>query len=150
MRKLDLHNADVWKACAPACGYCARNLAARAAASRSHVTRCSQRLFHRPPQKVFDTIRLLAAPDVLVRELSVKIAAAKLAYKQASQFSRDFRAFYGVFPRQYLALSHSEKVVLKVRMQLRIGSMTSLAQTSEPVKRQNWAPQIRNGHPGYV
>ncbi len=150
MPKLDLHNADVWKTCAPACGYSVRNLAERAAASRSHLTRCSQTLFHAPPQKVFDTIRLLAAPEILERELSVKVAAAKLKYKQQSQFSRDFKSFYGICPKRYLALSDAEKATLKMRFKPRIGVLASLAQRDEPAKKPNWAPQIQNEHHRYI
>ncbi len=74
MAKLDLNDVEVWKAYAPACQYSARILANKAEVSRSHMRHCAERLFHTSPQKVYDTIRMLSAPDVLERELSVKVA----------------------------------------------------------------------------
>jgi AraC-like DNA-binding protein len=135
MPKLDLHHVEVWKAHAPACRYSSRNLAAKAGVSRCHLTRCSQYLFHASPQKVYDTIRLLAAPDVIERELSVKVAAEKLGFKQQSQFSRDFKAFYGICPKRYLALPISKRVALKVRVHSRVRLTATLDMSLESGQR---------------
>ncbi len=120
MLKLDLHKPEVWHSLAPACRYRAAELAKQAAASHTHLTRCSQSLFKTTPQKILDTLRLLAAPAVLERELSVKVTAERLGISQRSQLSRDFTRFYGVSPKAYLLLSKAEKVELEMRIKTQL------------------------------
>ncbi len=126
MAKLDLNDVEVWKTYAPGCQYSVRVLADKAKVSRSHMRRCAERLFHTTPQKVCDTIRMLAAPGVLECELSVKVATQKLRFKQQSQFSRIFKAFYGICPKQYLALPMPERLALKARVTSLFGLPTLL------------------------
>jgi AraC-like DNA-binding protein len=75
-------------ACAPKCGYSAREFAKRADASRVHLERWSRRLFGTSAQMLFDELRLGAATAVLEREQSVKAAAFALGFKQPSHFSQ--------------------------------------------------------------
>jgi AraC-like DNA-binding protein len=110
MPKLDMHRPEIWRQLAPQCGYSARELAKRADASREHLERWSRHLFGTSPQKLFDELRMRAAPAVLEREQSVKAAAFALGFKQPSHFSRSFKAFFRISPRKYLCLPDEKKL----------------------------------------
>ncbi|HWY74051.1 MAG TPA: helix-turn-helix domain-containing protein, partial [Verrucomicrobiae bacterium] len=122
------------------CGYSARQLAKLAQASRAHLGRCSQDLFGKSPQKLYDELRMRAAPEVLGRELSVKLAAGKLGFTQHSHFTREFKEFYRITPSKFLALPHNEREELKFAARFSsTDGKTSWAGPVSPPTRQNVA-----------
>lgn len=86
------------RALAPRCGYSGRELARLLGVSPRHLQRLFATRVQRCPQRLLKEERLLSAQELLRTASSVKEVAYGLGFRQASQFSRDYKHHFGVQP----------------------------------------------------
>ena len=86
----------------PESDHSVEDLAERAGMSRSTFTARFARAFGRPPHGFLTESRLRRAAHLLeTTELPVKAIAARTGYRSRSNFSRAFKALYGIDPNAY-------------------------------------------------
>jgi AraC-like DNA-binding protein len=83
---------------APRCRYSGRELASILGVSTRHLQRLFASRVQRCPQRLLKEERLLSAQQLLQTAASVKEVAYGLGFRQASQFSRDYKHHFGVRP----------------------------------------------------
>lgn len=83
---------------APHCRYSGRELARLLGVSIRHLQRLFAARVQRCPQQLLKEERLRSAQQLLLTASSVKEVAYGLGFRQASQFSRDYRHHFGVRP----------------------------------------------------
>ena len=91
-----------WPALAKEAGYRPKKLAKRAGVCLRQLERWVRLKKNMTPREFCTLLRLTeAAAELPTSHKSMKELAAAYAYTQATNFSRDFRKFYGVTPRGY-------------------------------------------------
>jgi transcriptional regulator GlxA family with amidase domain len=83
---------------APSCQYSGRELARLLGVSNRHLQRLFATRIQLRPERLLKEERLLSARQLLRTASSVKEVAFTLGFRQASQFSRDYRHRFGVRP----------------------------------------------------
>jgi transcriptional regulator GlxA family with amidase domain len=83
---------------APRCRYSGRELARLLGVSTRHLQRLFASRVQRCPQRLLKEERLRSAQQLLQTASSVKEVAYGLGFRQASQFSRDYKHHFGVRP----------------------------------------------------
>ena len=83
---------------APSCGYSGRELARLLGMSTRHLQRLFATRIQLRPGSLLKEERLLSARQLLRTASSVKEVAFTLGFRQASQFSRDYKHRFGVRP----------------------------------------------------
>ncbi|MEY2935808.1 MAG: hypothetical protein RL033_6557 [Pseudomonadota bacterium] len=83
---------------APSCRYSARELARLLGMSSRQLQRVFAARIQRRPGRLLKEERLLSARQLLRTASSVKEVAYTLGFRQASQFSRDYKHHFGVRP----------------------------------------------------
>ncbi|HTX21668.1 MAG TPA: helix-turn-helix transcriptional regulator [Candidatus Aquilonibacter sp.] len=77
--------------------------------SLRQLERYTQEIFKCSPHRWLNERRLTEAGKMLRRQHSVKAVAYGLGFKQVSHFSREFKLYYGVSPKTYLAIAISNR-----------------------------------------
>jgi AraC-like DNA-binding protein len=95
-----------WERRAQAANYSVKALAILCGVSRQHLGRFFRETRGVAVHEWINEHRLRMALVFLFQGRSVKETAHLLAYTQVSNFSRDFRLFYGVPPGEFHLLSH--------------------------------------------
>ncbi len=122
-----LPNCERWRSLAASAGFSSARLAAILHVSDRHLRRSCRSHFGKSTQVWLNQLRMEAAGDLLVKEKSVKWVAALLRYKQASHFSRQFKAYYGVSPSDCFLRSQGGMSVTDTKL-----SGTDMAQSLKP------------------
>jgi AraC-like DNA-binding protein len=102
MIQLKTRRASDWIDIARKAGFKIRRVAKILRVSQKQLRRNTQRLFKLNPLQWMKKLRLEAAAKLLIKLNSVTIAAERLGFKQLSHFSREFKLFHGITPRQFL------------------------------------------------
>jgi AraC-like DNA-binding protein len=97
MRSRLIH-IENWETLAQKANYKARKLAEICKVCPIQLRRFTQWRTGTTTQKWLNTLRLRKAPQLMRRGQMVKEAASELGYSQPSQFSREFKLFYGMPP----------------------------------------------------
>ena len=93
---------DFWHHLAKHCGYHVQAMARHLGISVRQLERLCQQDLHLSPSKFCHSERMFLAADLLVKGDTVKCVALQLGYTQLSNFSRDFKCFFGCTPREYI------------------------------------------------
>ncbi len=99
--KLRLFGIKQWPALGKGCKY-STELAQKAGTTLRDLERFFNEKFGITPESWLLDQRMAEALRLLKGGASVKEVAADLRYKYACHLSRDFKAYYGKAPRQYL------------------------------------------------
>ena len=91
---------EEWRAKAHAAHYHAGELAERMGVSRRTLERHVLEQREQCPHLWLHDLRMNEAHALVADSNSVKESAAMLGYKDASQFSKDFKAYHGILPSQ--------------------------------------------------
>jgi AraC-like DNA-binding protein len=83
--------------------------------SQRQLQRDTQRFFGLKPRHWIKQQRLTAARNLLEEYGSVQRVSMRLGFKRLSHFSREFKLFHGVSPRQYLNRSLKRRFIAKVK-----------------------------------
>jgi AraC-like DNA-binding protein len=90
-----------WDQRAHAAGYSASKMARELGVTVRSLQTFFQARFRLPPREWLFRSRMRAAVRLLRSGNSVKAVASELGYKQASHFSREFKRFFAVGPRDF-------------------------------------------------
>jgi AraC-like DNA-binding protein len=102
MNRINIQTLDGWLALARESSFRVKVLSRKLSISQRQLQRYTQKVFRRSPQELLNEQRLTLAVGCLKEERSVKSVAFQLGFKQASHFSREFKAFYGLPPTAFL------------------------------------------------
>ena len=89
---------DEWTKSAQAANYQAGRLAKLCGVSVRTLERHFKEQRAQSPQTWLNSLRMTKAQALILKGNSVKEAAGMLAFKDASQFSKDFKAYHGILP----------------------------------------------------
>lgn len=95
-----LNRIGDWESLAWRAEYCPVNLADLVGVTDRHLRRFFTEHFESTPRRYLDDLRLRQAREVLARGVCVRCAAVTFGFRQASHFSRAFKAAFGVPPSQ--------------------------------------------------
>jgi AraC-like DNA-binding protein len=84
-------------------GFKVRGMSGILGLSQRQLQRDTRRYFGLRPLHWLKEQRLKAAGELLKQHQPIKRVCFRLGFKQLSHFSREFKLFYGVSPRQYLS-----------------------------------------------
>ncbi|HEV2456716.1 MAG TPA: helix-turn-helix domain-containing protein, partial [Verrucomicrobiae bacterium] len=84
--------------------------------SSRQLQRDTQRFFGLKPLQWLKQQRLTPAGELLEKYQSAQRVSLRLGFKQLSHFSREFKLFYGVSPRQYLNRSAKRRFLQKLKL----------------------------------
>jgi len=101
--RIDVSNIKKWIEIAERSGYRVKVFCKEVNVCQRQLQRYTQEAFGRSPQDWLDEQRLIAAPEILRRYCSAKVASSELGFKQVSHFSREFKRYYGISPRAFIA-----------------------------------------------
>ena len=87
-----------------AANYCLKTLAARCRVSPHQLARFLRRITNLTAHEILNDERQYRALIMVLTRKDLKSAAVELGYLQASQFSRDFKLFYGMSPDRLRSL----------------------------------------------
>jgi AraC-like DNA-binding protein len=99
---LKLKNCPDWSALARQAGWSVSALARLSSVSGSGLRRHFLQRKGRPPKQWMDEERLRQAVGLLRDGSSIKEIAAMLGYQQQTNFTRKFKAFWGVCPSAFM------------------------------------------------
>ncbi|MFO1511497.1 MAG: AraC family transcriptional regulator [Verrucomicrobiota bacterium] len=91
-----------WESRAEAAGYSLSALARNCGASTRQLERFFLESRQKSPRQWLNEMRQQKALQLIGAGFSAKEVAARLFYKQASHFSREFKKFHGVSPMEIL------------------------------------------------
>jgi AraC-like DNA-binding protein len=89
-----------WNEPAEASGYSPSKLAKLCRVSVRHLERFLKQAIRRSPGRWLNELRQHKACELIKSGFLIKEVAAKLGYRRASHFSRDFKRFHGISPTQ--------------------------------------------------
>jgi len=112
MAHKDVWDERQWREMARSSAYQVDPLSRKWGLSRRQLERYSRKIFGCSPQKWLKGQRLLMAGKMLTRQPSVKTVAIDLGFKQVSHFSREFKRYFGVSPRAFLAVAVTNSLKL--------------------------------------
>ncbi len=80
-----------------------QDLARRYGCTPYHLTRLFRHYFHQTPYRMLIEFRMKAAAEILRREqeLSIKEMSERVGYRNALNFSTEFKKYFGMSPREY-------------------------------------------------
>jgi transcriptional regulator GlxA family with amidase domain len=96
-----LDSVTDWTTLARECSYQTPQMARRLGISVRSLQRYFLNAYRSSPQAWVETLRLRDAILLVRTGESIKVIADKLGFKQASHFSRKFKATFGVSPRAF-------------------------------------------------
>jgi AraC-like DNA-binding protein len=102
MARVNISDVIRWRELAGQSGFNASVLAQLLNISTRQLRRYTLRLFGQSAQRWLDTQRLERAAMLVKQIRIIKVVAHDLQYKQVSHFSREFKIYHGLSPRQYL------------------------------------------------
>ena len=92
---------DFWSHLAKHCAYDVRAAALHLHISLRQFERQCQQSLQRCPREFFHAERMYFAADLLVKGDTIKSVSLEACYRHLSNFSRDFKHFFGLTPREY-------------------------------------------------
>jgi transcriptional regulator GlxA family with amidase domain len=108
--RLDL--VSDWEHRAQASGYSASKMAETLGVTLRFLERFFQARFGVGPHSWIVHMRMTHAAALLATGISVKAVSIELGYKQVSHFSREFKRFFGMPPRNYVFAETSRTSLL--------------------------------------
>ncbi len=97
------HSKDFWHQLANHCGYNVRAMARHLGITLRQLERLCQQDLQLTPRELLWGARMHIAADLLVKGHTIKSVALELGYIYLPNFSRAFRLFFGLTPREYIA-----------------------------------------------
>jgi AraC-like DNA-binding protein len=105
----DIKDVDYWLKLAAESNYKASGLCKALNVSRRQLERYTREFFHCGPQEWLSEQRLQKAAALLKGSRRGKAVSVQLGFKQTSHFSREFKLYYGLSPRAFLAWSDRQE-----------------------------------------
>jgi AraC-like DNA-binding protein len=97
-----------WQQLAKLAGYRVHELADKMDVSPRHLERTLRREFGVNPARWLTAQKLQRAAKLLRKYPNIKAVASKLGFKQLSHFSRCFKTYFGISPREFLLKSSND------------------------------------------